>query len=69
MIDKNFILQRICVFLNKKIDPMSDIQVKEALNSELGIKLPQKRTFDESLTAANSSHEVIALITKYRNLN
>lgn len=67
MADKHFILQRICIYVGKEIDPKSDIQVKEALNTVLGIKLPQKRTLDESLSAANSEHEVINLILKYRS--
>ncbi|WP_444994058.1 hypothetical protein [Aliikangiella sp. IMCC44359] len=68
MVDKNFILQRICIYVGKDINPDSDIQVKEALY-RIGIKLPQKRTVNESLEAASSEHEVISLLMKYRTLS
>lgn len=68
MVDKSFILQRICIYAGKQIDPNSDLQVKEVLGSVLGIKLPQKRTLNDSLAAANSEHEIIDLILKFRNI-
>jgi len=66
--DKAFILQRICIFAGKQIDPNSDLQVKDVFNNVLGIKLPQRRTLNESLAAANNEHEIIGLIEKYRNI-
>lgn len=66
--DKAFILQRICIYAGKQIDPNSDFQVKDVLSSELGIKLPQKQTLDDSLAATNSDHEIVGLIIKYRNI-
>ena len=68
MTDKAFILQRICIFAGKQIDPNSDLQVKDVFNNVLGIKLPQRRTLNESLAAANNEHEIIGLIEKYRNI-
>jgi len=66
--DKAFILQRICIYAGKQIDPNSDLQVKDVFNNVLGIKLPQRRTLNESLAAANNEHEIIGLIEKYRNI-
>ncbi len=68
MVDKAFILQRICIYAGKQIDPNSDLQVKDVFNNVLGIKLPQRRTFNESLSVANDEHEIIDLIIKYRNI-
>ena len=68
MTDKAFILQRICIYAGKQIDPNSDLQVKDVFNNVLGIKLPQRRTLNESLAAANNEHEIIDLIKKYRNI-
>ena len=68
MSNKSFILQRICIYVGSQIDPDSDAQVKEALRN-LGVKLPQKRTLDESLAATNSDCEVVNLIAKYRSLD
>jgi hypothetical protein len=67
--DKAFILQRICIYAGKQIDPNSDLQVKDVFNNVLGIKLPQRRTLNESLEAANHEHEIIGLITKNRNIS
>jgi len=69
MQNKAFILQRICIYAGKQIDPNSDIQVKEVLNSVLGIKLPQRRTLNESLAIANNEHDIIGLLMKYRNVD
>ena len=68
MTDKAFILQRICIYAGKQIDPNSDLQVKDVFNNVLGIKLPQRRTLNESLAAVNNDHEIIGLIKKYRNI-
>jgi hypothetical protein len=68
MADRNFIKQRIDIFAGKPVDPNSDIQVKEALYN-LNIKLPQKNLLDDSLNAANDSHEIIRLIIQYRKLS
>jgi hypothetical protein len=66
--DKAFILQRICIYAGKQIDPNSDLQVKDVFNNVLDIKLPQRRTLNESLEYANNEHEIIDLIQKYRNI-
>jgi len=68
VVDKAFILQRICIYAGRQIDPNSDLQVKDVFNNVLGIKLPQRRTLNESLAAANNEHEIIGLIEKYRNI-
>ena len=68
MTDKAFILQRICIYAGKQIDPNSDLQVKDVFNNVLGIKLPQRRTLNESLADVNDEHEIIGLIKKYRNI-
>ena len=67
MADKNFIKQRIAIYAGKVIDPTSDLQVKDVLQ-ELDIKLPQKNNLDDALSSANSGHEIIELIIKYRAL-
>jgi DNA polymerase I-like protein with 3'-5' exonuclease and polymerase domains len=66
MSSKAFILQRICIFAGKPIDPDSDEQVKHLLRSEFNIQLPQRRSMNESLAAAASNHEIVDLILKYR---
>lgn len=68
MTDKVFILQRICIYAGRQVDPNSDPQVKDVINNVLGIKLPQRRTLNESLAATNDEHEIIGLIKKYRNI-
>lgn len=67
MPDINFIKQRIAVYAGREIDPNSDIQVKSILYN-MGIKLPQKRDLNESLNSSNNEHEIISLISRYRNL-
>jgi len=66
MASKEFILQRICIFAGRPIDPHSDFQVRELLDKKFNIKLPQRTTFDDSLTSATSEHEVLNLIIRYR---
>lgn len=66
MTGKEFILQRICIFAGKPIDPCSDDQVTELLRNKFNIHLPQRAAFIESLKAAGSSHEILDLIIRYR---
>jgi DNA polymerase I-like protein with 3'-5' exonuclease and polymerase domains len=68
MASKEFILQRICVYAGKNIDPASDKQVEEMLRSKFNIYLPQRSSMNESLAAVNSDHEVLTLIKQYRAL-
>ncbi len=69
MVSKAFVLQRICIYAGKEIDPNSDEQVKGILKSKFNIFLPQRPTMDESLAAATSDHEIIGLILKYRSMS
>ncbi len=66
MVDKSYILQRICIYAGKQIDPNSDLQVKDVFYNVLGIKLPQRRTLNESLAAANEEHEIIDITSIVR---
>lgn len=66
MTSKEFVLQRICIFAGKDIDPDSDKQVEEILRNKFNIHLPQRSSMNESLAAVNSDHEVLTLIKQYR---
>ena len=63
---KEFIHQRICIFLGQEIDPNSDAQVVHILKEKLNIRLPQRRTLDEALASSGSDHDIISLILQYR---
>ncbi len=64
--NKDFILQRICIFSGKEIDPNSEEQVINILRDKFNIHLPQRRTLDESLSSSGSGHEIVNLILRYR---
>jgi len=64
--NKDFILQRICIFSGKEVDPNSEEQVINILREKFNIYLPQRRTLDEALTSSGSEHEIIQLILQYR---
>lgn len=64
--NKDFILQRICIFSGKEIDPNSEEQVINILREKFNIRLPQSRTLNESLTSSGSEHEIVNLILRYR---
>jgi DNA polymerase I-like protein with 3'-5' exonuclease and polymerase domains len=66
MSEKEFLLQRICIFAGKTIDPNSDQQVEEMLRNKFNIHLPQRRSFNESLGSTISDHEILDLLLKYR---
>jgi DNA polymerase I-like protein with 3'-5' exonuclease and polymerase domains len=66
MNSREFIRQRICIFAGQDIDPDSDQQVEEVLRNKFNVRLPQRRSLNESLDSAISDHEIIALILKYR---
>lgn len=66
MSNKEFVLNRICIFAGKTIDPCSDEQVTDVLRSQFDIRLPQRRSLEESLVSAKSDHDIIELILKYR---
>jgi len=64
--NKDFFLKRICIFAGQIIDPNSDSQVIAILKSKFNIRLPQRRSVNESLSSTVSDHEIISLILKYR---
>lgn len=68
MASKAFILQRICIFAGKELDPDSDEQVNEVLRSKFNILLPQRRSMIEAMEAVASDHEIIGLIIQYRSM-
>ncbi len=68
MASKEFILQRICIYAGQIIDPNSDSQVEEILLRKFNIHLPQRRSMNESITAAISTHEILSLIIQYRTI-
>ncbi|RRD01664.1 hypothetical protein [Amphritea balenae] len=68
MASKAFLLQRICVFAGKELDPNSDDQVNEVLRNKFNILLPQRRSMTESMQAVASDHEIIGLIIQYRTM-
>lgn len=69
MTNKDFIYQRISIYVGKDIDPNSDRQVEEVLRNKFNIHLPQRISMNESLAAVNSDHEILELIKKYRALS
>ena len=68
MANKDFINQRIRIFVGKEFDPGVDDQVVEVLRSKFNIHLPQRQSLNESLESAISDHEIISLILQYRTL-
>ena len=66
IMNKEFILQRICIFSGTEIDPNAEEQVINILKEKFNIQLPQRRTLNESLESSGSSHEIISLILQYR---
>ena len=68
MANRDFILQRISVFAGQPIDPNADQDVENMLRDNFNIRLPQRTSFDDSLTAANSEHDILKLIIQYRQM-
>lgn len=66
IMNKEFILQRICIFSGTEIDPNAEQQVINILKEKFNIQLPQRRTLNESLESSGSSHEIVSLILQYR---
>ncbi|MCG8672415.1 MAG: hypothetical protein MI867_23625 [Pseudomonadales bacterium] len=67
MVDKNFTLQRIKIYLGGEVDPNSDAQITELLRDKFNVVLPQRRSMNESLRDCTSDHEIVGLILKYRS--
>ena len=65
---KEYILQRICIYVDKDFDPMIDQQVLEVLRAKFNIHLPQRTSLNESLESTASDHEIVGLILKYRTM-
>lgn len=68
MTNKEFLLQRICIFAGKPVDPNVDKEVETMLRNKFDIHLPQRRTMNESLASTISDHEILALLVEYRNM-
>ena len=68
MDSKEFVHKRICIYAGRDIDPNSDEQVEDILRSKFNIRLPQRKSMNESLSSATSDHEIIGLILKYRSM-
>lgn len=68
MTNKDFILQRICAYAGREIDPTVDKQLTEVLRSKFNIHLPQRASVNESLASTKSDHEIIRLILQYRTM-
>jgi hypothetical protein len=68
MIDKSFILQRICNYAGKDINPDDDAEVTDVLKRKFNILLPQRRNLNDSLHSVASDHEIITLIKQYRSV-
>lgn len=68
MIDKPFILQRICAYVGREINPDNDAEVTEVLKRKFNIFLPQRRNLNDSLTSVASDHEIITLLRQYRSV-
>lgn len=69
MSNKDFLLQRLCAYAGKNFDPNSDKEVADMLRTKFNIHLPQRPTFNESLAATISDHEVLALLVQYRTMS
>lgn len=66
MANRDFILQRICIYAGREIDPDDNKQVADILRSKFNVHLPQRASFNESLELAICDHEIISLILQYR---
>ena len=66
MTDKDFLLQRICVYAGVEIDPDSDEQVEALLRRKFNVRLPQRSSMNESLASCISDHDIIKLLIAYR---
>jgi hypothetical protein len=68
VIDKSFILQRICAYAGRDINPDNDAEVTDILRRKFNILLPQRRCLNDSLTSVASDHEIIGLLKQYRSV-
>jgi len=66
MANKEFIYQRIRVYVGKDFDPAIDGEVEGILRSKFNIHLPQRTSLNDSLASTKSNHEIVGLILQYR---
>lgn len=66
MANKEFIYQRIRVYVGKDFDPAIDGEVESILRSKFNIHLPQRTSLNDSLSSTKSDHEIVGLILQYR---
>jgi hypothetical protein len=66
MANKEFIYQRIRVYVGKDFDPAIDGEVESILRSKFNIHLPQRTSLNDSLASTKSDHEIVGLILQYR---
>jgi DNA polymerase I-like protein with 3'-5' exonuclease and polymerase domains len=66
MANKEFIYQRIRVYVGKDFDPSVDGEVESILRSKFNIHLPQRTSLNDSLASTKSDHEIVGLILQYR---
>jgi DNA polymerase I-like protein with 3'-5' exonuclease and polymerase domains len=66
MANKEFIYQRIRVYVGKDFDPAVDGEVQSILRSKFNIHLPQRTSLNDSLASTKSDHEIVSLILQYR---
>jgi len=66
MANKEFIYQRIRIYVGKDFDPAVDGQVENILRSKFNIHLPQRTSLNDSLASTKSDHEIVGLILQYR---
>jgi hypothetical protein len=65
-VDKEYIKQRIVAFAGMEVDPSNDAQVQDMLKRKFNILLPQRTSFEASLSSAISDNEIISLLIQYR---
>lgn len=68
MTNKDFLLQRICVYAGKQIDPCSDKEVESMLLRKFNIRLPQRSSMNDALASTISDHEILDLLIQYRTM-
>jgi len=67
MANKEFIYQRIRIYVGKDFDPAVDGQVESILRSKFNIQLdPRGLLCNDSLASTKSDHEIVGLILQYR---
>jgi DNA polymerase I-like protein with 3'-5' exonuclease and polymerase domains len=68
MVNKEFLLQRICVYAGREIDPCADKDVEKMLLTKFNIRLPQRSSMNDALASTISDHEILSLLIEYRTM-